>query len=170
MAPAERDLYRKTHEAIEHITRDLEGDFHFNTAIAQIMELSNVLCGFDVSPASPESPRAVFRHAVETIVVLLSPFAPHVAEELWVELGHEPSVVQAGWPRVDPEALVRDEIEMVLQINGKVRDRMTVPADLDVKAVEALAMESDAIRRHTEGKTIRKVIVVPGRLINIAVS
>ncbi len=170
MSPADRALYRKTHESIDRITRDLEGDFHFNTAIAQIMELTNELSTFAVDPQSTPQALAVFRHAVETIVLLMSPFAPHVAEELWAALGHPPSIFRAGWPTVDPQALVREEIEIVLQINGKVRDHLTVPAGLDSKAIEALAMESPTIRRHLEGKTIRKVIVVPGKLINIAAS
>ncbi len=168
LGPDERDLHRKAHEAIARITRDLEGDFHFNTAIAQIMELTNAITAFTVAPDSPPPRRAVFTHAVRSVVLLLAPFAPHVAEELWQELGHAPSIFRAGWPASDPAALRRDEVEIVLQINGKVRDRLTVPADADAQALEALALDSAAIRRHLEGKTIRKVIVVPGKLINIA--
>ena len=170
MAEADRDLYRKTHEAIDRITRDLEGDFHFNTAIAQIMELSNALCAFEVSAASPAPTRAAFRHAVESIVLLLCPFAPHVAEELWEALGHKPSVFDAGWPQFNPRALVRSEIEIVVQINGKVRDRLTIPVGLDAKALEALALASPVVQRHIEGRQVRKVIVVPDKLLNIAVS
>ncbi|MCE9612996.1 MAG: leucine--tRNA ligase [Lentisphaerae bacterium] len=168
-APA-RDLYRKTNEAIDRITRDLEGDFHFNTAVAQIMELSNALGSFAVTADSPAQDRAVFRHAVESIVLLLCPFAPHVAEELWQVLGHPPSVFEAGWPAVDLAALVRDEVEIAVQINGKVRDRLTVPTGLDAKALEALALASPVVQRYLDGKTVRKVIVVPGKLINVAVS
>ena len=166
----DRELYRRTHAAIERITRDLEGDFHFNTAIAQIMELSNALGAFAISPASPAVTRAVFRHGVESIVLLLSPFAPHVAEELWEALGYNPSVFEAGWPAFDPAALILQETEIVVQINGKVRDRLTVPVGLDRQALETLALASPVVQRHIEGRQVRKVVVVPDRLINVAVT
>jgi leucyl-tRNA synthetase len=170
METPERDLYRKVHESIQRITRDLEGDFHFNTAIAQIMELMNAVDDLKVSAESSPSCKAVFREAIESIVLLISPFAPHVAEELWQELGHEPSILTAEWPAVNEKALKRDQIEIVLQVNGKVRGHIMVSADASREAVEEEALADEAVCKWIEGKTVRKVIVVPGRLVNIAVS
>ncbi len=170
MDPAERDLFRKLHECIQKITHDMDGAFHFNSAIAQIMELMNAIDDLSIEAESTPTRRAVFREAIETVVLLLSPFAPHIAEDLWVELGHEPGIMKADWPSVNPEALTRDEVEIVLQVNGKVRGRLTVPVDSERETIEALALGDAAVRRHTEGKTVRKVIIVPGKLINIAVS
>ena len=170
MQEAERDLYRKVHETIRHVTGTVEGGFHFNVAIAMIMELCNAIDDCGVSAASGEQPRAVFRCAVETAVLLLSPFAPHIAEALWEELGNAPSILQAAWPDVVDAALAREETEIVLQVNGKVRGRLTAPVDLGREELEALARTHPQVARHTEGKTIRKVIVVPNKLVNIAAS
>ncbi len=166
----ERDLYRKVHESIQRITRDMEGAFHFNTAIAQIMELMNAVDAVPVSEDSSEQVRAVFRHAMETVVALISPFAPHVAEELWVELGHEPSILAVPWPSVHEAALYRATIEIVIQVNGKLRGRIHVSAEADQKTIEQEALANEQVTKWIEGKTVRKVIVVPGRLVNIAVS
>jgi len=164
----ERDLYRKLHETVQRITRDMEGGFHFNSAIAQIMELNNAIDKCGIAADSGEQHKAVYRAAVETTVLLLSPFSPHVAEELWTELGHEPSVLHARWPEVDEQALEREELEIVLQVNGKVRGRITVPAGIDKAELEAIVLANEKVRKHVAGKTVRKVIVVPGRLVNIA--
>ncbi|NLX24881.1 MAG: leucine--tRNA ligase [Lentisphaerae bacterium] len=170
MAVAERDLYRKTNETIQQITRGLDGAFTFNTAIAAIMELMNAIDALKVSDDSSESAKIVFRDAIENVVLLISPFAPHIAEELWVELGHEAGIMKADWPVVNEEALKRDEIEMVVQVNGKVRDKITVSATATNAEIEAAAKAAEKIQSWLEGKTVRKVIVVPGRLVNIAVS
>jgi leucyl-tRNA synthetase len=170
MAEPERDLYRKTNETIQHITRGLDGAFTFNTAIAAIMELMNAIDHLRISNESSGSAKAVFRDAIENVVLLLSPFAPHIAEELWVELGHDAGVMNADWPVVNEEALKRDEIEMVVQVNGKVRDKIKVPSSATQEEIEAAALAAEKIQQWLEGKTIRKVIVVPGRLVNIAVS
>jgi len=164
----ERDIYRKLHETVQRITRDMEGGFHFNSAIAQIMELNNAIDKCGIAADSGEQHKAVYRAAVETTVLLLSPFSPHVAEELWTELGHEPSVLHARWPEVDEQALEREELEIVLQVNGKVRGRITVPAGIDKAELEAIVLANEKVRKHVAGKTVRKVIVVPGRLVNIA--
>ncbi len=166
----ERDLYRKLHETIEHVTRDVEGAFHFNSAIAQIMELTNAMDDSRVSPESSDQHKAVYRRCALTALQLLSPFAPHIAEELWEILGNTDSILKAGWPDVDQEALARQEVELVVQINGKVRDRITVPVDMDSSEVESLAMEAPGVQRNLEGLQVRKVIVIPGRLVNIAAS
>jgi leucyl-tRNA synthetase len=170
MAGAERDLYRKLHETIRRITRDVEGGFHFNAAIAAIMELTNAMDACDATVDSTPQHKAVYRAAMDDVVRMLSPFAPHAAEELWCELGHEPSILQAGWPEVDEAALARDEVEVVLQVNGKVRGRITVPSDMDSEGLEQLVLENEQVQRYTADKTVRKVIVVPNKLVNVAVS
>jgi leucyl-tRNA synthetase len=164
----ERELYRKLHEAVRKITADLEGAFHFNTAIAQIMELMNAADRLEIGPESPGPRLAVYRAVLEQTVLLVSPFAPHVAEELWRELGHEDFVLRAAWPEVDPAALAREELDLAVQVNGRVRGRVRVPADADAAEVEAAALDDPQVARWLEGKTVRKVVVVPGRLVNIA--
>ena len=170
MGDAERDLYRKTNETIQQITRGLDGAFTFNTAIAAIMELMNAIDHLKISDDSSESAKIVFRDAIQNVVLLISPFAPHIAEELWIELGHKAGVMDAEWPVVNEEALKRDEIELVVQVNGKVRDKIKVPSAATKDEIEAAALAAEKIQSWLEGKTIRKVIVVPGRLVNIAVS
>jgi len=167
MAAPERDLYRKLHESIAKITNDLEGAFQFNTAIAQIMELMNALDALKPDAASGEQARAVYREAVESLVILISPFAPHIAEELWGELGHPPSVLRASWPQVNPAALARDEVEIVIQINGKIRDRAMIPTNLTPKEIESRVLADVSLKKHLGGATVRKVVVVPGKLVNI---
>jgi len=170
MADLERDLYRKTNETIQHITRGLDGAFTFNTAIAAIMELMNAVDHLKITDDSSDSAKAVFRDAMVNVVLLLSPFAPHIAEELWVELGHAPGVMNADWPVVNEEALKRDELQMVVQVNGKVRDKIKVASSASKEEIETAALAAEKIQTWLEGKTVRKVIVVPGRLVNIAVS
>ncbi len=169
MRDKERDLYRKLHETIENITQDMETGFHFNSAIARLMELANLMDDSGINTGSTEQEKAVYRTAMETLLILLSPFAPHIAEELWQELGHKSSILKTQWPVVDKDALKRDELEIVIQINGKVRGRITVPAGIDNKKLEAAALENETVQKFIEGKPVRKVIIIPGRLINIAV-
>jgi len=170
METPERDLYRKVHESIQSITGDMDGAFHFNTAIAQIMELMNALDRLEVADDASDSVRTVFRHAVDTIVLLSSPFAPHITEELWVELGHEGGILSASWPEVDTDALHRDTVEMVLQVNGKNRGKIVVSATANAESLEEEALADPSVKKWIDGKTVRKVIVVPGRLVNIAAS
>lgn len=168
MDAPERDLYRKVHESIKSITRDLDGAFHFNTAIAQIMELMNAIDDLGVNNSSSEICKAVYRNAMETVILLISPFAPHISEELWHELGHEHSILEEDWPETDQAALERQTLELVVQVNGKVRGHIEVSADADKETIENTALENENIKRWIEGKEIKKVIVVPGRLVNIA--
>jgi len=170
MEKPERDLFRKVHESVKKITHDLDGAFHFHTAISTIMELMNAIDELKISEESSDQAKAVFRDAIEKVVLLISPFAPHIAEELWAELGHEGGVLTAEWPEVIEKALHRDEIQMALQVNGKVRDQIFVPSSASKDDIEKLALENEAVLKWTEDKIIRKVIVVPGRLVNIAVS
>jgi leucyl-tRNA synthetase len=167
METPERDLYRKLHESIAKITHDLEGAFQFNTAIAQIMELMNAVDAMKVDAGSSESCRAVYRETIETLVVLISPFAPHVAEELWVELGHQPSVLSAPWPQVNEKALARDTIEIVIQLNGKIKNREVIPTRLTPREIEAHVLTLEPVKQMLAGLTIRKVVVIPGKLVNI---
>lgn len=170
MENEERDLYRKLHESTDHVSRDIEDSFHFNSAIAQIMELTNAMDDCGVSEDSSDQRKAVYRSAMEGVVLLLSPFAPHMAEELWEELGYEPSILEASWPEVDRKALTRDEVEVVIQVNGKVRDRISVPTDMDSKELEAAALGLARVRKYLTDKEVRKVVVVPNKLVSIAVS
>jgi leucyl-tRNA synthetase len=110
---------------------------------------------------------AVIRHALETVVLLLSPLAPHIAEELWVELGHTPGVLNAVWPAADPAALARDRLEIALQLNGKFRGTMMAPADADHKALEEMAFAQPQIAGTVRREQVVKIVVVPGKLVNI---
>ncbi len=169
VASAEGDaaeLRRKTHQTIKKVSDDIDGRFHFNTAIAAVMELVNAVYAFKAGKDNP----GVLRESLETIVRLLNPFVPHISEELWSLLGHADSVEAAGWPKLDESALQVDEITLVVQVNGKVRSKVSVSTDADNAAVEAAALAEGNVQRFVEGKTVRKVIVVPGRLINIVVS
>ena len=159
----EKDLRRAIHTAIKEVTEDLIGDYQFNTAISELMKLSNAL-----SDASCKD-SFVYAEGVRILVKLLTPFAPHIAEELWHQLGYTASVGDQSWPTVDPEALVVDEITLVIQINGKKRGELQVSAQLDKAGLEKYARESEVARRYIEDKQIKKVIVVPGKLVNFVV-
>ncbi len=170
MEKPERDLFRKVHESVKKITHDLDGAFHFHTAISTVMELMNTIDELEISSDSSEQTQAVFRDAIEKVVLLISPFAPHIAEELWKELGNKGGILAAEWPKVNEAALHRNEIQMALQVNGKIRGQINVPSSASKDEIEKLAVENAVILRWIKGKTIRKIIVVPGRLVNIAVS
>ena len=160
-------LRRKTHETIQKVSDDISRRYTFNTAIAAVMELSNEVSRSFNEGGDDDPARAVRQEALEAAVLLLSPIVPHAAHALWHALGHDEAVIDAAWPAVDESALVKDTLEMVVQVNGKVRAKLTVPASADKESVEALAREEANVVRFTEGKTIRKVIVVPGKLVNI---
>jgi leucyl-tRNA synthetase len=128
------------------------------------MELINELSKFD---DDSEQGRAVVREAIEGIVIMLSPMVPHITQQLWNELGHDETLAEIAWPECDESAMARDEIELVLQVNGKLRSRINVAADADNESIEAQALADDKIQTNIEGMTVRKVIVVPGRLVNI---
>jgi leucyl-tRNA synthetase len=157
----DRTLVRAVHDTIRTTTEDYGETRHFNTAVARVFELTNA-----IKTAKGASP-AARRLAYESVVKILAPITPHLCEELWCALGHEPSVVDAPWPTCDERALVVDEIEIVVQVLGKVRGRITVPADATDDQVREAALADENVASHLEGKTVRKVIVVPGRLVNI---
>jgi leucyl-tRNA synthetase len=163
---AARSLRRQVHRTIKKVTEDIDGRFHFNTAIAAVMELVNAIYGFDAKEQHP----GVVREALESTVRLLAPFVPHMAEELWVCLGHEGGIEAAGWPAWDEAALVEDEKTIVVQVNGKVRGKVLVAAAADRDMLQQAALEEPNVARFLEGKTVRKVVVVPGRLVNIVAS
>ncbi|PYM24109.1 MAG: leucine--tRNA ligase, partial [Candidatus Rokuibacteriota bacterium] len=144
--------------------------FHFNTAISAIMELVNALHAFEAASVDgvPSGERAALvREAVETLLLLLGPFAPHVSEELWHQLGHEASLFTQSWPVADPAALVRKEVTVVLQVDGKVRSRLTVEVDAAEDTVQRLALADDKVQPWLQGRAVDRVVVVPNRLVNV---
>jgi leucyl-tRNA synthetase len=159
-------LRQKTHKTIKKVTEDLER-FHFNTAISAIMELVNEIYISAVKDQMDEISVRVTREALESTVLLLSTFVPHFAEELWEALGHRDSIIENAWPDYDPEAVKEEEILIVIQVNGKLRDRMTIPASYGEEEVKGWALKSERIRKLTEGKEIKRVILVPRKLVNI---
>jgi leucyl-tRNA synthetase len=161
---AQKAARRKTHETIAKVGDDYGRRQTFNTAIAAVMELCNELAKLDAD--APQS-RAVLDEALRAVVLMLCPIVPHASHSLWQALGGTGEVIDAPWPEVDEAALTRDSIELVVQVNGKVRAKMSLPADADREAAEAAALAQDNVQRFLEGVTVRKVIVVPGKLVNI---
>jgi len=180
---AERNLRRKTHETIQRVTADIEKRMHLNTAVSSLMELVNGLYAFSDAVGVPVASRAdggggpvggqatvgVVREAIEALVLLLSPFAPHTAEELWERLGHAGGLMRVPWPVFDAEAAKAAEVVVPVQINGKVRARVTVPADLSDGDLSARALADPVVQSHTQGKTVRKVVVAKGPLVSVVV-
>jgi leucyl-tRNA synthetase len=186
----ERALRRKTHETIRRVTLDLDPRVHLNTAVSGLMELVNELYAFcsrsrclvvgrgadeEASVGVIERPGtvAVLKEAIESLVLMLSPFAPHMAEELWEILGHKGGVVSAGWPVFDPEVAKASEITVPVQVNGKLRGRVVAAADATDDRLRELALADPQVAKHIEGKTIRKVVVAGGgasRLVSVVVS
>jgi leucyl-tRNA synthetase len=162
-AQATRNLRRKTHQTIRKVGEDLE-NFAFNTAVAAIMELRNAMN--DARRKGNVSQEA-WNEGVESLLLMLAPFAPHITEELWARLGKPYSIHQQSWPQWDAEIAKEETIEIVVQINGKVRDRLTVEAGADDKTLKSLALASERVAEFLGGKEPRKVIVVRGRLVNI---
>jgi leucyl-tRNA synthetase len=181
---AERALRRKTHETIRRVTIDIEERMHLNTAVSSLMELVNDLYAFSqvTTHGAPsregpaigkiESPQtiAVLREAMDALVVMLSPFAPHTAEELWYMLGCPDGLTKAAWPAFDAEIAKAEEVVVPVQVNGKVRARLTVPVGLPDDELRERALAESAVRGYTEGKTIRKVVVAKGPLVSVVVS
>ncbi len=167
--PIDRDLkmlHQKVHKTIKKVGEDIER-FHFNTAISAIMELVNALYLFKPEKGGDSRERSVFREAVEATILLLSPFVPHVAEELWEALGRNESIIKTPWPDYDRDAIVEEEVLVVIQVNGKVRDRVTVPSSMGEEEIKGVALERERIRRLIHDKAVQRVIVVPNKLINI---
>ncbi|MGE3512442.1 MAG: leucine--tRNA ligase [Vicinamibacterales bacterium] len=182
---AEKALRRKTHETIKRVTSDIEERMHLNTAVSSLMELVNELYAFsDTTPHGGPSSRTelpvgvverpqtlfVLCEAINALVVLISPFAPHMAEELWEMLGHAGGLQAVSWPSFDPAVAAAEEVVVPVQINGKVRARLTVPAGLANQELESRVLADLTVKTHTEGKTIRKVVVAKGPLVSVVVS
>ena len=163
----ETALRRELHRAIKKVTEDLDGKFNFNTAISTVMELVNAMYQFKDSHDTVQSDLA--KELVEKLTLLLAPFVPHITEEIWHECGFEGSVHAASWPTYEESALVVDEVEVAVQVNGKVRDKLTVSVSVSKEELEAAAKALPRVQEFTEGKTVVKVIVVPKKLINIVV-
>ncbi|MGD9332133.1 MAG: leucine--tRNA ligase [Desulfobacterales bacterium] len=168
LAPPMRKLYKKVHQVTHKVTYDIEDRFHFNTAISAVMELVNMFAGDAIRPVSDEEV-GVVRLALERVALLMSPIVPHFAEEIWEHLGHAPSILQAPWPSYREAALARDEWIIVVQVNGKLRSRLTVAAGTEKAQIEALALADERARKFVGQKPVRKVVVVPGKLVNIVV-
>ncbi len=163
-----RDIYKKTHQTIFKVTRDIEDRFHFNTAISAVMELVNTAYGVQAKDISIKN-IGVIRFLIESVTLLLSPIVPHIAEELWEALGNNTSVFLAPWPHYREDALVKDELVIVVQVNGKLRSRFNVSVDTDEKTIKNMALSDERVQKFTIDKTIKKVIVVKNKLVNIVV-
>jgi leucyl-tRNA synthetase len=163
LGAAEKALWRKTHQTIRKVTDDIEHSWQFNTAVAAVMELASAIAE---APKSAEA-APVLRFALESMVRLLAPFVPHFAEELWAALGHEPSVLAAGWPEFSEAACAEDVLAIPVQVNGKLRAHVTVPAGASEDQVRAAAEACDLVRKHIGAAAVRKVIYIPGRMLNI---
>ncbi|MEJ2589331.1 MAG: leucine--tRNA ligase [Deltaproteobacteria bacterium] len=170
LPPQLKDIHRKTHQTIKKVTEDIENRFHFNTAIAAVMELINEINQFLNSGAEKNDDAwAVIREAAEIAIVLLSPVVPHITEELWHIMGHDPSLLERPWPTYREEALRTENHLIVLQVNGKVRSRIEVPASHTKEQIEAQALADERMKKFTEGKQIKRVIVVQKKLVNVVV-
>jgi leucyl-tRNA synthetase len=170
LSAAERALRRKTHETIRRVTVDLDERQHLNTAVSALMELVNELYAFGEQPrgAGPQAVAAV-TEAVDALILMLSPFAPHTCEELWERTGHIGGLSQARWPVYDPEVAKAEEVVVPVQVNGRVRARLTVPAAATEQDLRERALADPAVRTHTAGKTVKTVVVAKGRLVNVVV-
>ncbi len=163
-----RDVHRKTHQTIKRVTENIENNFHFNTAISAVMELFNLLSSSMDKTPEDVAP-GVVREAFNTMVILLSPMVPHFANEMWVVTGNNGSVEDQSWPIYDQEAAKEDMLTIVLQVNGKVRGRLNVPADIDDEELKLQALKDPGVIKFTEGKEIKKTFVIKKKLVNIVV-
>ena len=161
-------LRRKVHQTIVRVTGDIDERIHLNTAVAALMELTNEIYRLEDGLVDG-SDAAVRAEALDTLVLLLSPFAPHACEQMWLDLGHAKSLVDEPWPKADETAMHEVATEVAVQVNGKLRARVLVPAGADDAAHKAQALADPGVKAHVEGKTMVKAIIVPGRLINLVV-
>ena len=166
LSPVQKEMRRVIHQSLMKATDDIGRRRNFNTAIAAMMELLNAIGRFaDASPAG----RAVRQEALETATLALSPIIPHVCHVLWSALGRKTALIDERWPEVDKSALVQDSVEIVVQVNGKLRGRVSLPVGADETAARDAAVSDEQVKKFIVDKPIRKVIVVPGKLINIVV-
>ena len=161
-------LYRKTHLTIKKVTDDIEREFHFNTAIAAMMEMVNEMYDYTADGVDKKQ-LTVLRSAIDALTLLMAPFAPHFSDEIWESLGNRGSTANAAWPLYNPEAIVLSEITVVVQVNGKMRSKLMLPAGTSDRDIEAAALADPKVMEYTNGKTPKKVIVVQGKLVNVVV-
>jgi leucyl-tRNA synthetase len=171
LSPAARKMQRKLHQTIQRITEDFSGRWHFNTSISALMELVNELYDYEASAqrSGQSAPLALLADAQRRLVLMLAPFAPYLAHELWEVLGETSDLLRAPWPEYDPALAKEEEVEIGIQVNGKIRSRIVVAADAEDDQVHQLALADEKVKAAIEGKEIVKVLVVKGRLVNIAV-
>jgi leucyl-tRNA synthetase len=162
----QQTVRREVHQTLQKVTHDMGVRMIFNTAIAANMELVNTLTKFT---DDSDNGKAVRQEALEAIVLMLAPIVPHICHQLWFDLGHQEALVTASWPQVDESALEQDSIEWVVQVNGKLRSKISVSAKASSEEIQALALNDEHAKRFIDGKTIRKVIVVPNKLVNIVI-
>lgn len=169
--PQARELFAKANEIIKKITDDMEGSFHFNTAIASVMEMINHCYQFVDGGLDTDEQKAALRFTLVSLLKILAPFVPHYCEEIWEQLGNTESIFRQSWPTYSEKALVKSHVEVVLQVNGKVRSRITVPVDISKEEIDTLVNEDERIQSHIGANdVVRKIIYVPKRLVNVVVS
>jgi len=162
-----KKLRHKLHQTIASVGDDIGRRHTFNTAIAKVRELLNLMEKMSDSLNQSDQGKALKQNVLDSVLLMLSPIVPHITHQLWSALGHKKAIVDELWPQVDESALVEESIQYIVQVNGKLRDKIEVAADADKQSIEKLALESDGAIRNTDGKTVRKVIVVPNKLVNI---
>jgi len=160
-----KDLLRKTHTTIKKVTDDIEREFHFNTAISAIMELVNEI--YKAREQGVDSD--VLKDAIKHVVILLSPFVPHIAEEMWQNLGNKDSIFHLSWPEYDKGAIQLDEVELVVQVNGKMRAKLSVAAGLPEDELKNIVLADEKVIRWLQGKEIKKFLIIQGRLASIVI-
>ena len=169
LTPEEKELRAAEHEAMRRATRDMLDRFQFNTAIAACMELLNTIGQHRESLRQSPSGPQVLSSALSTVLTVLAPITPHICEELWSHMGYQHSLAWSRWPEYDPRAVVRQEITVVIQVNGKLRSSINVPAEMDQEELKNLCLEDEKVKKHIQGKDVVKVISVPKKLVNIVV-
>jgi leucyl-tRNA synthetase len=162
----QKELRKQIHDTIAKVSDDVGRRYTFNTAIAATMEMVNTVTRYNVQD---DADRLLIQEALESIVLMLAPITPHICHKLWQVLGHTSAVIDARWPEIDEAARVSDSITLVVQVNGKLRARIEVPADISKDAAQDAALADKNVQRFIDGKDIRKVIVVPGKLVNVVI-
>jgi leucyl-tRNA synthetase len=162
-------LRRKTHQTIAKVTEEMSGRLKLNTAVAALMELTNAIQAFLCSYKKTPEERFVLKEAVESLVQMLAPFCPHAADALWEMMGHSGFLISSMWPSHDPEIAREDMVNLAVQVNGKVRAQVTVPADSEAAAILAAVRENEKVKGYLEGKQIVKEVVVPGKIVSFVV-
>ena len=166
LSDKQKGLMRKTHQTIAKVSDDIGRRYTFNTAIAAVMELVNELNAFEIND---DVDKKVVKEAIKAIILLLSPIVPHICNRLWLDLGYDSSIIDESWPTHDPELMVQENVEIVIQVNGKLRSKITVDQSIDDKALEELVMMDEKIKKYTDGHTVKKIIIVPKKLVNIVI-